>query len=93
MRFWIDCAELPNRFHKQYEKHMRMFVNNVRDIGQCSVVIIIIIIIIIIYIIVVMRSRAPLLGLAKYIYYNVYLKLRSNNFPSLQVKTLRIELI
>ena len=44
-----------------------MFVNNVRDIGQCRVIIIITIIIITLF--TVMKSGAPLLGLAKYIYY------------------------
>ena len=44
-----------------------MFVNNVRDIGQCRVIIIITIIIITLF--PVMKSGAPLLGLAKYIYY------------------------
>ena len=46
---------------------MGMFVNNVRDIGQCRVIIIITIIIITLF--PVMKSGAPLLGLAKYIYY------------------------
>ena len=45
-----------------------MFVNNVRDIGQCRVIIIITIIIITLF--TVMKSGAPLLGLAKYIYYH-----------------------
>ena len=45
-----------------------MFVNNVRDIGQCRVIIIITIIIITLF--TVMKSEAPLLGLAKYIYYD-----------------------
>ena len=44
-----------------------MFVNYVRDIGQCRVIIIITIIIITLF--TVMKSGAPLLGLAKYIYY------------------------
>ena len=44
-----------------------MFVNNVRDIGQCRVIIIITIIIIPLF--TVMKSGAPLLGLDKYIYY------------------------
>ena len=47
---------------------MGMFVNNVRDIGQCRVIIIITIIIITLF--TVMKSGAPLLGLAKYIYYH-----------------------
>ena len=46
---------------------MGVFVNNVRDIGQCRVIIIITIIIITLF--TVMKSGAPLLGLAKYIYY------------------------
>ena len=46
---------------------MGMFVNNVRDIGQCRVIIIITIIIITLF--TVMKSGALLLGLAKYIYY------------------------
>ena len=46
---------------------MGMFVNNVHDIGQCRVIIIISIIIITLF--TVMKSGAPLLGLAKYIYY------------------------
>ena len=45
-----------------------MFVNSVRDIGQCRVIIIITIIIITLF--TVMKSGAPLLGLAKYIYYH-----------------------
>ena len=47
---------------------MGMFVNSVRDIGQCRVIIIITIIIITLF--TVMKSGAPLLGLAKYIYYH-----------------------
>ena len=48
---------------------MGKFENNVPDIEQCTAVIIIIIIIINYhYTIVEMRSGAPLLGLAKYIY-------------------------
>ena len=47
-----------------------MFVNNVRDIGQCRVIIIITIIIITLF--TVMKSGAPLLGLAKYIYILLY---------------------
>ena len=46
---------------------MGMFVNNVRDIGQCRIIIIIAIIII--TLLTVMKLGAPLLGLAKYIYY------------------------
>ena len=45
---------------------MGMFVNNARDIGQCRVIIIVTIIVITLFI--VMKSGAPLLGLAKYIY-------------------------
>ena len=48
---------------------MGMFVNNVRDIGQCRAIIIITIIIITLFI--VMKSGAPLLGLAKYVYVNL----------------------
>ena len=48
---------------------MGMFVNNVRDIGQCRVIIIINIIIITLF--TVMKSGPLLLGLAKYIYYNL----------------------
>ena len=46
-----------------------MFVNNVSDIGQCRVIIIITMIIITLFTASVMKSGAPLLGLAKYIYY------------------------
>ena len=45
-----------------------MFVNNVRHIGQCRVIIIVSIIIIKLF--TVIKSGAPLLGLAKYIYIN-----------------------
>ena len=48
-------------------ENVGMFVNNVRDSGQCRVIIIITIIIITLFI--VMKSGVPLLGLAKYIYY------------------------
>ena len=50
------------------EDNVGMFVNNVSDIGQCRVIIIITIIIITLF--TVMKSGAPLLGLAKYIYYH-----------------------
>ena len=55
---------------------MGVFVNNVRDIGQCRVIIIITIIIITLF--TVMKSGAPLLGLAKY----TYIMSRSGNPPS-----------
>ena len=57
---------------------MGMFVNNLRGIGQCRVVIIIIIIIIITLLqgygllIIAMKSGAPFLGLAKYIYITLH---------------------
>ena len=51
-----------------------MFVNNVRDIGQCRVIIIITIIIITLF--TVMKSGAPLLGLAKYIYIYITLSVQ-----------------
>ena len=49
-----------------------MFVNNVSNIGQCRVIIIITIVIITLF--TVMKSGAPLLRLAKYIYYVVVTK-------------------
>ena len=60
---------------------MGMFVNNLRGIGQCRVIIIIIIIIIITLLqepigygllIIAMKSGAPFLGLAKYIYITLH---------------------